>query len=81
MNEFGHKLNIPVVCVPQSVSPVLLLVGTVGNVLSILVMSRRSLRGSQASLYLIVLAVSDIMALYTGLLRHFLHKVFDLDIR
>ncbi|XP_005093128.1 probable G-protein coupled receptor 139 [Aplysia californica] len=65
----------------MTVSPVLLVVGTVGNVLSIIVMSRRNLRGSQASVYLIALSLTDIVVLYTGLLRHFLRSVASLDVR
>ncbi|GFO45097.1 growth hormone secretagogue receptor type 1-like [Plakobranchus ocellatus] len=39
------------------------------------------MRTSQASVYLIALALADIIVLYTGLLRHFIKEVSGVDIR
>ncbi len=62
------------------VSPFIILIGIVGNVLSFLVMSRKTLQGSVTSLYLRVLAVVDSMVLITGLLRQWI-RVLAVDIR
>ncbi len=53
-------------------SPVLIIIGTVGNLLSAVVMLRQNLRKCTTSLYLLVLAVVDTLVLYTGLLRHWI---------
>ncbi|RUS78443.1 hypothetical protein EGW08_013789, partial [Elysia chlorotica] len=63
------------------VAPILLVVGSLGNLLSIAVMSRSSMRASQASVYLIALSLADLMVLYTGLLRLFIKEVSGTDIR
>ncbi len=63
------------------ISPVLILLGTVGNGLSAAVMLRPGLRQSVSALYLIVLALVDTLILCVGLLRCWLWQIFDLDIR
>ncbi len=62
------------------ISPFIILIGIVGNVLSFLVMSRKKLHGSVTSLYLRVLAVVDSMVLTTGLVRQWI-RVLAVDIR
>ena len=61
--------------------PLQLLLGTAGNCLSILVLTRQKIRKSTTAIYLVVLAISDLFVLYTGLLRRWISVVFDLDIR
>ncbi|XP_046552579.1 mu-type opioid receptor-like [Haliotis rubra] len=61
--------------------PVLMILGTFGNVLSIIVLNRKSMRDSTVSIYLTALSVMDISVLYTGLLRQWLRVVIHLDIR
>ncbi|CAC5426386.1 unnamed protein product [Mytilus coruscus] len=61
--------------------PILLLLGTVGNVLSILVLRRPTIRKSVCSIYLVVLAITDLLVLYTGLLRQWILNTFNVDIR
>ena len=63
------------------VPPILIVVGTIGNILSILVLTRRSLRMSTTALYLTFLAFSDLCVLYTGLLRQWLFYLFEYDVR
>ncbi|XP_076100988.1 cysteinyl leukotriene receptor 2-like [Mytilus galloprovincialis] len=63
------------------VPPILLLLGTVGNVLSILVLRRPTIRKSVCSLYLVMLAIIDLLVLYTGILRQWILNTFDFDIR
>ncbi|KAH3836759.1 FMRFamide receptor-like [Dreissena polymorpha] len=63
------------------VPPILILLGTIGNSLSILVLTRRSIRVSSTALFLTVLACSDLLVLYSGLLRQWLIYLFDTDVR
>ena len=53
-------------------SPILIVVGTIGNILSFAVMLRKKIRESTTSLYLCVLAIVDTAVLYTGLLRNYI---------
>ena len=62
-------------------SPILLVLGSVGNILSIAVMTRRSLRETTARLLLIILAFADLLNLYSGLLRHWVRVAFGVDVR
>ena len=62
-------------------SPVVITVGTMGNLLSVVVMLRQNLRKYTTSLYLLVLAVVDTVVLYAGLLRHWIRELFGTDIR
>ena len=62
-------------------SPITIVIGTIGNILAIVVLSRKEMRKSTTSMYLNILAVSDIFVLYLGLLRNFIHKIYDVDVR
>ncbi|KAK6177803.1 hypothetical protein SNE40_015834 [Patella caerulea] len=62
------------------VPPILLLLGTIGNVLTIVVFSRKAFR-STISIYLTLLAVSDTVVLYSGILRQWLYYLTEYDIR
>ncbi|KAH9492967.1 hypothetical protein Btru_023958 [Bulinus truncatus] len=66
---------------PSVISPILLTLGTVGNILTIIVWSRRDMRSSQATVYLVALSVADILVLNAGLLRHFVREICGFDIR
>ncbi|XP_064609469.1 probable G-protein coupled receptor 139 [Liolophura sinensis] len=62
-------------------SPILILLGTFGNIVTIVVLCRKSMWKISSSPYLVVLGVADIVVLYTGLLRQWLRYVADIDIR
>ena len=62
-------------------SPITIVMGTIGNVLAIVVLSRKEMRKATSSMYLIILAVSDIFVLYLGLLRNFIRELYDVDVR
>ena len=62
-------------------SPVFLILGIGGNLLSIVVLSRPGLRKSATSVFLIALAVADSLLLLTGLLKHWLVFLIETDIR
>lgn len=63
------------------ISPCIIFIGTVANILSILVLSRKSMRRSTTMFYLLVLSSADLLVLYTGLLRHWIIKAFEIDLR
>ena len=58
-------------------SPVLILVATVGNGLSLAVMTRKSLRSTATAVFISSLAVSDTIAVWTALTRHFIKKLTE----
>ena len=62
-------------------SPCILLTGTVANILSIIVLSRKKLRETTTMFYLLILSIADLSVLYTGLLRYWLIQAFDFDLR
>ena len=62
-------------------SPILVILGTIGNVLSAVVMQRKRLRKYTTSVYLTMLACVDTAVLYTGLSRQWVLAVFYTDIR
>ena len=64
----------------QIVSPILIVCGTIGNVLSMIVLSRKNMRQSVSSTYLLGLSAADLMVLYVGLLRQWL-RYLGFDIR
>lgn len=60
----------------------MIVTGVIANALSILVLTRRqSMRKHTSSLYLTVLALTDILVLCVGLLRQWVLYVFDWDFR
>ncbi|CAC5391867.1 unnamed protein product [Mytilus coruscus] len=63
------------------VSPCVIFIGTVANILSILVLSKKTMRRSTTMFYLLILSSADLLVLYTGLLRYWIVMAFDVDIR
>ena len=49
------------------VPPVLLIIGTIGNVLSFCVLMRRAMRRTSTYNYLAILALTDTLVLFVGL--------------
>ncbi|CAH1780743.1 unnamed protein product [Owenia fusiformis] len=62
-------------------APLIIILGTIGNTLSLIVLTRKNMRKITSSIYLSVLAVVDTTVLYTGLLRHWIRHIYDIDIR
>ncbi|KAL8603988.1 hypothetical protein ACOMHN_039032 [Nucella lapillus] len=60
---------------------ILLVIGTIGNLLALAVLCRRKMWQRKASLYLSVVAATDLAVLYSGLLRQVLLKTSHLDLR
>lgn len=63
------------------IPPFLMAFGMAGNVLTFLTLTRKQLRNTAMSVFLSALAVSDFMALITGLLRQWIKYTFHFDIR
>ena len=59
----------------------LLVVGSVGNVITITVLLRVKLRRVSSTVYLIALAINDLVVLYFGLLRQWIWKTHRVDFR
>ena len=62
-------------------SPVLILFGSIGSIITVIVLSREKPRKTSTSYYLMALAISDFLALNTGLLRQWIKYAFTVDIR
>jgi growth hormone secretagogue receptor len=61
-------------------SPFLLILGLVGNILCFLVMSKRARKPPPTYLYLTVLAVADVFALYLPCVRGWLAYMINVDL-
>lgn len=55
--------------------PIILIIGTIGNCLSFLVLSRATIAKSNLSVYFRVLAICDTITLIIGLFPEFLHQI------
>lgn len=62
------------------ISPILLVIGGIGNPLCICVLIRKR-QSNPTILYLCLLAAIDFLVLYTGLLRNFIKESMNIDIR
>ena len=63
------------------ISPVIILFGTLGNILSLVVLQSRHYKSSPTSIALSALALTDIGFLTTGPLRHWIRLVSGIDVR
>ena len=62
-------------------SPIILALGTMGNALAIVVLTRKRMRRISSAFLLTILAIFDTLMLYLGLLRHFIRELTGVDIR
>ena len=63
------------------VPPVLLVLGTLGNVFSFIILTRRQMRSVSSYIYLAVLSITDTLVLHVGLLRLWVGELTRFDIR
>ncbi|CAC5420404.1 unnamed protein product [Mytilus coruscus] len=63
------------------VAPIMIILGNLGSILCIIVLNRKSIRQYTISVFLTAMAISDTLALNTGLLRNWILYTFDTDIR
>ena len=76
----GYHMNVTQT-IWEVVPPIIISVGTIGNTLTIIVILRQMFRISSTSLFLLCLAFSDLLVLYTGPLRQWiLHLTMDRDL-
>lgn len=61
-------------------SPILLIIGALGNPLCILILIQKSKKNSTV-MFLCILAIFDFLVLYTGLLRQYMNQIWHIDIR
>ena len=61
--------------------PILIVVGTISNTLTLIVFSRPNMRSNNTVFYMIILAVGDLLVLTVGLSRTWIKYTFDYDIR
>lgn len=62
-------------------SPIMIALGTVGNIFCIVTLLRKNLRQQTTVIYLVALLLNDLIVLYSGLLRHWIIQSFDVDVR
>ena len=62
-------------------SPILIVMGTISNTLSLIVFSRPNMHSNNTVFYMMILAIGDILVLNVGLLRKWIKYTFDYDIR
>lgn len=62
-------------------SPVMIVLGTIGNIFSIVVLLQKSMRRQTTVMYLVALSFNDMAVLYIGLLRYWILVTFEIDVR
>ena len=77
----ADKLNEVSDTLQKVAPPIILAVGTVGNILSFTVLTRPRVRNHSTAIYLIALSIVDFIALYSGLLRILVLGYFETDLR
>lgn len=65
----------------STVPVALLVIGTLGNLLNIVILSRREMRKSSTSVYLLCLAVSDLTFLWLGMAPRMLLYGYNVDLK
>ncbi|KAI0989091.1 hypothetical protein GJ496_004489, partial [Pomphorhynchus laevis] len=60
---------------------IIIVVGTIGNLLSIFTLSRRTMRTQPTACFLLALAISDLGVIYSVYFSHYLKVGFDIKIR
>ena len=78
--EIDSNLVIATKYIWTIVSPILILTGTVANVLSIVVLNRKKAMSSNSTFYLAILPGANIFMLYFGLLPFWTEHAFQVDI-
>lgn len=76
----GYYHNVSLL-IWKIVPPIIIPLGTTGNILTIIVILRQIRKTTSISLFLLCLAVSDMLVLYTVTLRHWIRNVWETDIR
>uniref|UniRef100_A0A8W8HXJ5 G-protein coupled receptors family 1 profile domain-containing protein n=1 Tax=Magallana gigas TaxID=29159 RepID=A0A8W8HXJ5_MAGGI len=59
----------------------MIVLGTIGNIFSIVVLLQKSMRRQTTVMYLVALSFNDMAVLYIGLLRYWILATFEIDVR
>ncbi|XP_013391167.1 FMRFamide receptor [Lingula anatina] len=78
--EYHHLISAAEI-LSKAFPPTLLILGTIGNICSLLVMTRPAMRSTAMGIYLSALALSDLLVIWVGLIRHILKAYNNVDIR
>lgn len=62
-----------------TIGPFILLLGTVGNTMTIIVMSEKNLRKTAFGMYLIAISITDLIFIWIGLSRYFIKNYFNVS--
>lgn len=86
VTDFERRINLipeyqAAILITRFCPPVIFLLGVFGNLAAIVVLFRLDWKGRTLHLYLVCLALSDLCILFTGLVRYWLSKVFQIDVR
>ena len=73
--------HIATLLIWKIVPPIIIPLGSIGNLLTIIVIVRHMKKMTSVSLFLLCLAVSDLLVLYTVTLRHWIRHVWQVEIR
>ena len=80
ISEYLNMNKRAIQVLQEEVSLMWIIFGTIGNLLSLLVLCTRKMRIHSTFTYLTVLAVCDTLVLYFGLLRDFLVNKYKIDV-
>ena len=78
--EPGHY-HFVTLMIWKIIPPIIISLGTMGNCLTVLVILRQKNRITSTSLFLLFLALSDILLLYTSPLRLWIRHYWNIDVR
>ena len=78
--QAGYYQNVSLF-IWKTVPPIIIPLGSLGNTLTIIVILRHFRKMTSISLFLLCLAFSDLLVLYTVCLRHWIRNVWKFDIR
>jgi len=73
-------LNILAFDLNKIMLPIQIVLGTIGNLLNIIIFTRRSLRNSSCSIYFIASSINNLFVIYTGIITRYLSLFSDNDI-
>ena len=76
----GYYHNVTLL-IWKTVPPIIIPLGSLGNLLTIIVIVRQLQKLTSVSFFLLCLAVSDLLVLYTVTLRHWIRHVWEVEIR
>ncbi|CAF1279099.1 unnamed protein product [Adineta steineri] len=78
-SDLKYTLSILTLNLNRIVPILQIILGTFGNVINILIFSRRSLRKNPCSIYFLALSINNIFALYVALLTRLLSSGWQID--